>query len=535
MKLYLSLFNNKSHCSITRVEKTYYNLPFNQIRDGSTNYILFLYGDEEPAVDFNIDNLTEKVYCLKYKLGDNIIIKPALIRMDYGGEEYEENILDIDVNGYANSMPVDYKYKRYIHCYLKSLIRGKEKWLSKALNIRNSMAMNYKMLNHYRINNKIEKFSTYYDKLLSALDINFNNVDIIMFENFKYLCLEEISICSYYLGKLREGSIACELILRNRNIPHHRYTNTMTNSRFYIPFLNTSRCIILPKLCAKFLPCNPSILKTEYGFLINIRHVNYILGENQKYQLYDGTIKTRNFLCKFDDNYNFMGANEIEDDLNNYNFYIKGLEDLRLYQYDKNTVRASCTSLEFNNRPRIYDLDIIWTGTKYTYSKEHLSIMFDKQMNRQEKNWLFITPDKILYSLEPFIIIDKQGTILYNNQLDVSLSDLRNGAITHLGDDNYLMVAHHHFNETFGRKYLNKLIWLKIPENLEGIKVLAITPSFTIFDSNVEFISGIVVKNNKIILTVGVEDREAFLLEIDRLNIPVIKTIYGNDLTSLKE
>jgi len=327
------------------------------------------------------------------------------------------------------------------------------------------------------------------------------------------------------MNKFREGSIACELILRDRNIPLNRYTNTSTNSKFYTPILKNSKCIMLPKLCAKFFPCNPSILKTDYGFLINIRHVNYILGENQKYQLYDGTIKTRNFLCKFDNNYNFLSGNEIEDDLNNYNFYIKGLEDLRLYQYDKNTVRASCTSLEFNNKPRIYDLEIISTGTKYTYSKEHLSIIFDKQMNRQEKNWLFITPDKILYSLEPFIIIDKQGTILYNSGLDVSLSDLRNGAITHLGGDNYLMVAHHHFNETFGRKYLNKFIWLSIPENLEDIKVLAVTPSFTLFDSNVEFISGVVVKDEKIILTVGVEDREAFLIEIEEMNIPKIKMI----------
>jgi len=148
--------------------------------------------------------------------------------------------------------------------------------------------------------------------------------------------LRELSIAAYYTRHRQAGFDANEQLATGRDTPYHLATLAVHNQAFYAePLPATSHTPITPALPEPFVPCNPSILRTPNGYLINCRSVSYRMDLYQRYVTIeaDGAYRTRNFLMEVDRDLRFVRQDEIQCDVPPLREHlVKGLEDCRLVQ-----------------------------------------------------------------------------------------------------------------------------------------------------------------------------------------------------------
>lgn len=345
----------------------------------------------------------------------------------------------------------------------------------------------------------------------------------------------ELSVISYYTKHKEEGLLAADEVILNPKVPWFIKEQTYKNMLFYVENLkaakvekiNLERPIIEEGFDERYHPMNPSIERCESGYKVICRTVNYTQMGAKIFQTIDrnGIYRTRNFLLDYDRNFNLLSQKEIIEDLARERIIscaVEGLEDCRLVRFN-DQYWFSCTTSDTNptgNRQiSLCKLeDHHYPNTIYV---ERLIPLIGPDLNLCEKNWLPFENDGqlyLIYSFDPFIVFTPdlstgncEKAIFYEPVKD--FSRFRGSAPPIPFDGGYLAVSHEVVLQAdFTRCYLHRFVYLD-----QTFQIKKVSKPFTFKHQGVEFCCSSTVDHSgsQLILSVGIEDREAYLFFVD--------------------
>lgn len=316
------------------------------------------------------------------------------------------------------------------------------KWYLKAYNNNPRRAEPlYKIAHYYRCkDSKHQTIACDFARLGLAIPYPKNERLFIEHKVYDYFLLEELSIAAFYVPKYRnEGLIANDRLSRRRDIPDYMRNQAEQNKLLYTDKLYGNPTIIplnfdCPPITDQILgsttvvagfendryrPLNPSLVKTDNGYICIYRTVNYIhdikTGTYQSLHT-DGKIRTRNLFLTLTNKFEIKSKHEIVNNLNytKHRQQVLGLEDCRLFQFN-NKNYFTCTTLDTNatGQPQI---TLCRLGKKSVSNNINIKTdiieldlftpLIGPDLNRCEKNWVPFVDDGIcvLYGYDPLVI-----------------------------------------------------------------------------------------------------------------------------------
>ncbi len=350
-----------------------------------------------------------------------------------------------------------------------------------------------------------------------------------------YYFNEELSICAYYTPFKDEGYTAANEILLKRNIPWPVKDQTYKNILYYVQNLPKTRLepinidlpLIQKGLPDQYNPMNPSIQKTQSGYKLICRAVNYTQTGAKIFNTVDetGVFRTRNFLVDYDTDFKLISQREIIDDLPRERIRgvnVEGLEDCRIFEFNKG-YWFTCTVRDTNptGNPQIALCKLSDVDSQGTVPIESLVPLKGPDLYRCEKNWLpFVQNNRleIIYSCDPLTLYAphlKTGdceTIFLQEQ-PYDLSHWRGSAAPIEFDEGFLMLVHEVVVlPDYERRYLHRFVYLD-----ENFNVKKASKPFTFLHIGVEYCCSMTLAHseNQLVMPIGVEDREAYLCFVD--------------------
>lgn len=341
---------------------------------------------------------------------------------------------------------------------------------------------------------------------------------------------EELSITGFYSPSpvvRKEGREECLALAEDRTAPRSVRQTAIDNTPCYakradVAFQAVCREIaIIRPGDRSWSPMNPSVAVNDQGNLRAVlRWVNYTTDGAGHYLPTDGSniIRTRNDFLLFPDPDRATPSTvrpiEESDAVEDPSLLVRGSEDLRLFRWrggwwavaavrDRNpTMRAEVCLLELANVCRRHML---------RFHPEH-----------HQKNWVpLVRGDELLlvYSADPTTILQVnpdtyEVTVIKETVPEVFLENLRGSSqavpFNLLSGPGYLYVAHEAFVRG-GRRYTHRLVWLD-----EALRIRHVSAPFFFQKSAIEFCAGLVVLEDKVIMSFGSEDRSAWLATAPR-------------------
>jgi hypothetical protein len=303
---------------------------------------------------------------------------------------------------------------------------------------------------------------------------------------------------------------------------------------------------------------NPSIFIDDDGdILVNIRHVNYTLYHSEHDQRFfspwgplsylhperDQRLVTTNYLCRLDKDLNIINYTEVDYSALNVPpiWEFVGEEDCRITQWDGNYyligVRRDTTP---NGQGRMEYSKIELDKTNWT-AKEVQRVRIPPPIDVNsycEKNWMPILdmPYHFVKWAMPTEVVkanpDKSECeqVLTRSTPSVPI-DQRGGTNIVSWGEYYIAFTH---EVKLWRNYLNQkdsiyrhrmIVWDK------EFNFVGLSNSFAFLDTPIEFCVGAAVRNGKLLLSFGVQDNAAFVLEIPKKVVNGLVTeamAYGN-------
>lgn len=252
-----------------------------------------------------------------------------------------------------------------------------------------------------------------------------------------------------------------------------------------------------------FLEMNPAIWFEEGEWTVLVRGVTYRKFKDNVYTCYLHPLHSIYWIGR-GDSLDDLHWSELKYDfggLPQYSSYWNGVEDIRFLNRDE--VVCCVPQLHPKGQPAIFSAKIDRQRNLLTYFTPCLP------NQRQEKNWMPFEKDQVLYSVCPLI----QKSLYTHHQKEIPLTPSQhanlqgyhgstNGVL--LEDDSWLFLVH--------KNEANRVIhrWLK----LNNSQVTVSSP-FTFFkDSYIEFPCGLVQKDGSVFVSLGVNDCQAFVLEV---------------------
>jgi len=313
-----------------------------------------------------------------------------------------------------------------------------------------------------------------------------------------------LSIGSYYTGNHEEGLEQAEFLHFCKESPYR--LALAHNNIFYAKKLNLSSKIELKIDSEIYHPMNPSVYKYGDKIYVTVRMVNYTIDKAGVNRMDDGSgiYKTRNYLLTYADKFVLCEKPVKLQDKGSNETKVQGIEDIRLYQvtddvifgygtrWDCGTKQAGIYRLEWNKAGKLLKQTLLSDGTKC------------------EKNWLPFLDEGVLkhiYSHSPFILSSENG-VLINQKQELDLSHFRGGASPIWFKDRWLWVIHEVFT-TPGqtkRKYFHRWVWSD-----KSFKNICFSKPFILESHQVEFIAGLAKIDNDLLISYGIEDKEAWL------------------------
>lgn len=310
--------------------------------------------------------------------------------------------------------------------------------------------------------------------------------------------------------------------------------------------------IILPKavLGNETGIMNPSIFVKDEKLLVNVRHVNYILyhseGKKFPHQLgplvyihpeNDVALKTHNVMCELDNNLNLASAQRINMKLDTsptWNFV--GLEDARLFEWEEKLylcgVRRDCYDAKGKGRMELCHID--FKDDEWQEISRHPISAPGDDASYCEKNWMPVLdmPYHFVKWCNPTQLVKfdiEEGTttevFVEKTERKPFTYDFRGGSHVISINNNQRMAVIHEtklLKDPFGRKdgeYPHRfVIWDK------DWNIIYVSRSFhfmgtyydhvTYRDYNIEFVTGMTMHNNCVLISFGFQDNAAFILKI---------------------
>ena len=300
--------------------------------------------------------------------------------------------------------------------------------------------------------------------------------------------------------------------------------------------------IIIPNTLTNGLGLmNPSVYVDSDGdILVNLRQVNYTLyiSENEKrffspwgpltylHPEKDQRLVTNNFLCRLDKDYNVINYTKVEMlELHTPIWEFVGLEDARVVQWDGDYYMVGVrrdTTTNGQGRMEYSKIEIDkdnWTvkevqrvrmpatGGDASYCEKNYSPILDKPYHFVK--WTM--PTEVVWS-NPNKPETKQ--ILLNNDMPNPPRDQRGGSHTVSWGDYYITFSH---EVNLWRNYLNQkdstyrhrlVVWDK------EFNFVGLSKEFAFMDTPIEFCVGAAIINDNMLVSFGVQDNSAFVLEV---------------------
>ena len=303
---------------------------------------------------------------------------------------------------------------------------------------------------------------------------------------------------------------------------------------------------------------NPAIFIDDDGdILVNIRHVNYTLYHSEHDQRFfspwgplsylhpekDQRLVTTNYLCRLDKDLNIINYTKVDYSALDVPpiWEFVGEEDCRITQWDGDYyligVRRDTT---INGQGRMEYSKIELDKTNWTAKEvQRVRIPPPVDVNSYcEKNWMPILdmPYHFVKWAMPTEIVkanpDKSECeqVLVKQTPSVPI-DQRGGTNIVSWGDYYIAFTH---EVKLWRNYLNQkdsiyrhrmIVWDK------EFNFVGLSKSFAFLDTPIEFCVGAAVRNGKLLLSFGVQDNAAFVLEIPKKVVNGLVTeamAYGN-------
>ncbi len=267
------------------------------------------------------------------------------------------------------------------------------------------------------------------------------------------------------------------------------------------------------------IPTNPSVCRHLGETWCVVRAVNYSMS-GRHYTVHDpkGVVRTENYLGRLLPNGDLVDPTPMLDLCPSDRFpsQVVGYEDIRLVSIKskkKSILTGSATVCDRDPEGRrlIARLHLSSDGD-VTRSEVQPS----NQLN--EKNWMPLSVGGELtwiYSLDPTAILPGP---LWESPL--ALDHLRGGAAIKFGDG-YLCVVHEVIDSApGGRIYLHRFVRLD-----NRFRVTGVSPSWVFAHHGVEFCAGLTREGSELVLSYGIEDREAWITRVAAEEVEAMKWI----------
>jgi tetratricopeptide (TPR) repeat protein len=333
----------------------------------------------------------------------------------------------------------------------------------------------------------------------------------------------QTTIDAYYRGDLAEGREACERLLSVDNLPSTIDLQTRRNLVFYARPLAE----LMPMATARPIDIavregwsrfNPSIAQGPDGDLrMIVRSSNYTMTQQLRYTINDegGVIRTINYLLDLSSNLEIADVQEIEDqDIRPEPppFPVAGFEDCRLFVYHGSWWYSG--TVRDRNVDGICQIALVRLDGATAVGAQLLS---DDQDRRHEKNWMPAPGDdalRFVYSSSPTVILryDDAGSAAPELIQPGSLIARRfsGGSQAIPIDGGWLCLVHEAVNfEDGGRVYTHRWVWFDAHWHLARL-----SSPFLLQERGVEFAAGLAHRDDQLLISYGVWDREAWLATV---------------------
>ncbi|MBX7066655.1 MAG: tetratricopeptide repeat protein [Parachlamydiales bacterium] len=340
---------------------------------------------------------------------------------------------------------------------------------------------------------------------------------------------EELSIVAFYTRYREDGYRAISDLLMRKDVPWHIKSNAYQNLLYYAQNLKNTRFqkieIDLPNIFEgseeRYLPLNPSLTRTEDGYAVICRSVNYKQKGAKEFHTNDpdGYIRTRNFLLHYDKEFKLLSSKEIVEDLPRERYpssIVLGFEDCRIFEWNKELWFT--TSARDTNPQGIPQISLCKLNGSEV---ERLIPLNGPDPTRCEKNWLPFVQEgdlNFIYWYDPFIVYKPNlftgncETVLeYRPNYDFSL--FRGSAGPMPFDDGFLLLVHEPviFNDGT-RCYVHRFVYTD-----KRFMVKLVSKPFTFIHQGVEFCCSMTTDHSgkTLILALGIEDSSAYFCFTD--------------------
>ncbi len=341
---------------------------------------------------------------------------------------------------------------------------------------------------------------------------------------------EEVSIAAYYTRFKEDGYSASSDLLLRRDTPYHIREQGYRNLLFYVQNLKARYKpisiplpLVHPDHDETYHPMNPSIQRTENGYKLICRSVNYTQMGAKHFHTNDpkGIFRTRNFLVHYDRDFRQIAYQEILDDLNRErtrDYIVQGLEDCRLFEWG-GAFWFTCSTFDTNptGAIQISLCKMEKSPLDCPIKIQSLLPLKGPDPNRHEKNWLpFVKEGELLfvYGSDPFTLCKAalhtgETTVVTAQKPPHDFSRFRGSAAPIEMDGGYLMLIHEVVQlPDYSRCYLHRFVYLNSDFWIEKV-----SKPFTFQHTGVEYCLSMTFDHEKkeLVLPIGIEDNEAYL------------------------
>ena len=334
--------------------------------------------------------------------------------------------------------------------------------------------------------------------------------------------LQQLSIHAYYAGEHEVGRRSCERLL-GMNVCGDFRRQTMENLTWYAGSLEEMvGCRFLRLDVEPANPgwslFNPTVINHDGQLLAIVRSSNYRIVDGS-YVMHDadaGVIRTENILVHLGDDLTVQSADVIVDpEYDKTDYPVDGLEDCRL-RHTPSGVGVSATVRNvapYDGSCRIATADLNIESARF----ENLRVLALSAGQEHEKNWMPWN-DGWVYACcgnGHVLTVDSDPVVAGGWQLcrrgksPPIATEFRGGSQLVPFDGGWLCAVHEVVHGS-QRVYLHRFVWFN-----NAMAIERVSPAFHFRERHaIEFAAGMAVIGDRVVVTFGVRDAEAWAVEM---------------------
>jgi glycosyltransferase involved in cell wall biosynthesis len=383
-----------------------------------------------------------------------------------------------------------------------------EYWMQKAFEFHKARAEPlYHLVKHYRETRQFYK-ALHYINIVRQLP--YPKQDVLFVEQFPNAggIEYEASIVEFYIHPEK----CLETTLKYMLLREEYQQNCISNLKFSVkPIISTLSPLIIPQVFGEDF--RPSAISCFNYPLVNVRFVNYLPPTEGEYKTKDGSpVQTKNL------RYNLETGEyiKIEDSTPLFQSSVKGLEDMRVYNFEGKLFYTATNYYEY--------LDKKVSIVHGEYGKDPIGI--ESPTNSDcEKNWLNVPgTDEFIYSWSPLRVGKIRGNkLLFFKEIPTPpLFKTFRGSASPLEIDGKLVALVHFCEYSKKRNYYHCFVELE----KQTYKPLGISFPFTFRGNGIEYCLSMRIKDSCIIeCFVSFMDSNPHKVEINTKNLRWFKFV----------